>query len=85
MLRLDLASGREQLLLASGGNLAVPQDTWLETPSLSPDSRRLTITLRGARRATAVVDLADGALHPVSDGCQLAWSPDGSYQKLRGR
>lgn len=79
MLRLDLASGREQLLLASGGNLAVPQDTWLETPSLSPDGRRVAVTLRGARRATAVVDLADGALHPVGDGCQLAWSPDGSY------
>ena len=65
--------------MASGGNLAVPQDTWLETPSLSPDGRRLAVTLRGARRATAVVDLADGALHPVGDGCQLAWSPDGSY------
>ena len=78
LVELEVASGREAVVWESGRNLGVRASVQLETPSFAPRGGAVAVTFRGGRRATAVID-PDGAIRVVGDGCQLTWSPDGSY------
>ena len=78
LVELEVASGNEAMVWESGRNLGVRANVQLETPSFAPQGGAVAVTFRGGRRATAVID-ADGAIRVVGDGCQLTWSPDGSY------
>ncbi len=78
IVELDLASGKESLVLESGKNVEIPADTWLGLPNVSPKGDRITMTLSGALRTTAVIE-RNGRVHFTGNGCQLAWAPDGSY------
>jgi hypothetical protein len=78
LVELEVASGREAVVWESGRNLGVRANVQLETPSFAPRGGAVAVTFRGGRRATAVID-ADGTIRRVGDGCQLTWSPDGSY------
>ncbi len=74
----DLATGREEVVYASGNNLPLASSVILETPSWSASRRQMAVTLRGTKRMTAVVG-PGSAIHQVGGGCQLAWAPDSSY------
>jgi Tol biopolymer transport system component len=78
VLRLDLATGQESLLVDGASTAAVGGG--LETPELSPDGRRLALTVRSPRyNGVGVLDLASLALDRLSPGqaCQLTWTPGG--------
>jgi hypothetical protein len=73
----EVATGRERILFQAGrGDL--PENTILETPVYSDVRHSLAVTLRGAWRATALVDAA-GTVRRVGGGCELAWAPDSAY------
>jgi hypothetical protein len=73
-----LSSGEARVLCASGaGN--IPAGTRLETPHFNPRDGRVAATLRGAARQAAVIDTRDNRAARVGGGCQLFWSPDGSF------
>ena len=78
LVELEVASGNEAMVWESGRNLGVRANVQLETPSFAPQGGAVAVTFRGGRRATAVID-PTGAIRVVGDGCQLTWSPDGSY------
>lgn len=78
LVELEVASGREAVVWESGRNLGVRANVQLETPSFAPEGGAVAVTFRGGRRATVVID-PDGTVRRVGDGCQLTWSPDGSY------
>jgi Tol biopolymer transport system component len=74
--RHDLATGKETVLYGPGvGDL--PPSVLLETPSYSDTRDRIAVTLRGGRRATALLE-PFGPFQLVAGGCQLNWSPRGS-------
>lgn len=73
----DLASGREISLLRAGAP-PMPGGVSLHEPDVSPRNDRVALTLRGATRMTALAS-PGGAIERVGDGCQMAWSPDGSF------
>ena len=50
----------------------------LQNPNLSPDGKSLAITLRGKKRETGILSLADKKWEKVGEGCQLSWFPDGA-------
>lgn len=78
LVELEVASGREVVVWESGRNLGVRANVQLETPSFAPQGGEVAVTFRVGRRATVVID-PDGTIRRVGDGCQLTWSPDGSY------
>jgi hypothetical protein len=75
VVRLDLASGEERVLL--DGQAAEAIRGGLETPALAADGRQLALTSRSGRYdGVGVLDLATGALARLSAGqaCQLDWA-----------
>lgn len=72
-----LANGAERTLLAAG-RPPLESGLQLQSPDYDARSGRLAVTLRGARRMTAVYG-DDGVRQRVSGGghCQLAWLPGG--------
>jgi Tol biopolymer transport system component len=74
--RRKLAGGDEKLLLDSAGMPAL-DGALLQQPELSPDGKYLAITLRGSKRETGIWDLEKKAWTRASDGCEIAWAPDG--------
>jgi hypothetical protein len=78
VVELEVASGRESVLFQTGGNIPVPGEVILETPSVSSSAELLAATLRGAMRQTAVVDMK-GTVRKVGNGCQLTWGPSDRY------
>jgi dipeptidyl aminopeptidase/acylaminoacyl peptidase len=76
VIRLDLGSGRETLLLDGPATEGIRGG--METPELSPDGTQLAVTVRSRQyRGVAVVDLGTQAVTRLSpgDGCQLTWVP----------
>lgn len=60
------------------GHGQVHEETGLQTPHMSPDGDRMAVTLRFKQNMTALVDM-EGRIKPVSNGCQISWSPDGDF------
>lgn len=76
VVRVDLDTGAETLLLDGAATDGIRGK--LETPELSPDGRRMAVTVRSAGNdGVGVVDLASRAFVRVSSGraCQLGWTP----------
>jgi hypothetical protein len=73
LIQVDLKSGKETVLLG-------PQEgVYWETPSLDPQGDRVAVTIRGKRRATALVTLPEGKVKRVAGGCQFAFVPGGDW------
>ncbi|MCE9616343.1 MAG: lysylphosphatidylglycerol synthase domain-containing protein [Lentisphaerae bacterium] len=72
-----LSTGDERVLFRAA-DAGLPADTTLQTPSVSAAGDRLATTLRGSRRATAVIT-HDGTVHRIGGGCQIAWGPGDAY------
>lgn len=78
----DLAARSERVLFTSGkGN--IPAGVTLGSPSFNMTNGMVALTLRGRRRMTAIADLS-GSFREVDGGCQLIWSPDGSFLYYTG-
>jgi len=75
--RYDLETGEVDIVLPRGHG-EVAHGTALSTPHMGPDGERMAVTMRFDQHMTAVVD-DQGRIKPVSNGCQIAWSPDGDY------
>lgn len=75
--RYDVETGEAEVAFPRGHG-EVKEGSWLQTPHMSPDGDRMAVTLRFAQNMTALVDM-DGKIKPVSNGCQLSWSPDGDF------
>jgi Tol biopolymer transport system component len=76
VVQLDLATGRETVLV--DGPSADGIRGGLESPELSPDGRRLALTVRSpAYNGVVVLDLASRRVTRLSESqaCQLTWSP----------
>ena len=73
--RLD--SGEEQVRF-SAASASIPANTHLQTPVLGFANNTLAVTLRKAKRATAIID-ARGQVRKVAGGCQLNWGPEDAY------
>ena len=78
IVQLTLATRNETVVLDSGRLAGLKPSVVLQTPSVAPDGRTIAVTLRGGMRATAVIG-PERAVRTVGDGCQLNWSPDGSF------
>lgn len=74
---VDIESGKESLIYKSGKG-DISHKTILQTPHLSPDRNQMSVTLRGRQHRIGISDL-DGKFMEIADGCQLAWSKDGSF------
>jgi len=74
---INVNTGRERLVYKSG-NGDISDKTLLQTPHFSPDEEYLSVTLRGRQHRIGIADL-DGNFTEIADGCQLAWSRDGSF------
>jgi Tol biopolymer transport system component len=73
----DLGSGKEAVIFRSGKG-EVRKGAGLQTPHLSPDGKRIAVTLRYTQHLTGIVDPA-GNISRVADGCQLTWSRQGDF------
>jgi uncharacterized membrane protein YbhN (UPF0104 family) len=69
-----LEKDKKRVLFESGQG-GIPEGCNLQTPSYNASNGVLAVTLRGAKRMTALVG-PDGAFRRVAGGCQLAWTPD---------
>jgi uncharacterized membrane protein YbhN (UPF0104 family) len=78
VVELELSSNHQRIVYKSGETVNVPSETILETPTISGIGDMLAVTLRGAVRATAVVD-HDGEVRRIGNGCQLNWGPEDRY------
>ncbi len=85
VMQLDLVTGEERLLFEAGRGV-LPEGVQVQTPDFDAATGALAITLRGARRMTAVAG-QDGTLRPVGGGdtCQLGWLPQNLGMCLVGR
>jgi hypothetical protein len=78
VIRVELATGRETLLLDTATTAGIIGG--IQTPELSPDGRRLALTVRSATfDGVAVVDLGTRAVTRIQEeqACQLTWTPAG--------
>jgi uncharacterized membrane protein YbhN (UPF0104 family) len=60
------------------GRPPVPEGVFLTTPDISPAGGWLAVTLRGRTSGVAVIS-PEGGVQTIDDGCQMAWSGDGSF------
>jgi hypothetical protein len=74
-----LADGAETVLLESGQG-KLPAGLKFQTPYRHPAHPELAVTVRGRRRAAALIAPGGGLDRVISaHGCQLAWAPDGAF------
>ena len=74
IIRHDLESGQETVL-AEAGTHGLPRGIEFQTPSYDASTDSIAVTLRQARRATALL-LPTGETRTIAGGCQLTWAPD---------
>lgn len=75
--RHDLATGENEALFKSGVP-PVPAGVRLQTPHFNASAGRMSVTLRGAQRRTAIFSGA-GEDTTIGGGCQAFWAPDYSF------
>jgi Tol biopolymer transport system component len=73
----DLETGKPRIVFPRGHG-DVHRGTALQTPNMGPDGERMAVTLRFEQNMTALVDM-QGRIKPVSNGCQITWSPEGDF------
>ena len=78
VVQYSLADREESILFASGKNILQDSGIILETPVLSPSQQSLAVTLRGRARGTFIGN-AEVPFKQIGGGCQLNWSPDGTF------
>ncbi|MBN1557112.1 MAG: PD40 domain-containing protein [Lentisphaerae bacterium] len=78
----DLDSGRECVLFESGEG-HIPEGISLSYPDFNCAEQKLAVTVRGARRMTAIVG-RNGSIERVGGGCTLSWAPGNAYLYLIG-
>ena len=78
LVRHELATG-EEIDLFSPSTTKYPEALMLITPSFSQGHQKMAITMRGAGRRAVATWALDGTIREYFGGCQLTWSPDGSY------
>lgn len=72
-----LETGEEEILFQSGKD-NVPANCQLQTPSFNQRTGQMAVTLRGAKRMTAIAGPGNEFIH-IGAGCQLTWSPNGEW------
>jgi Tol biopolymer transport system component len=77
ILRTKVGSGKETVVVDSA---TVPDidGADLQQPEMSRDGKYVAITLRGSKRETGILDLANKTWTETGLGCQINWTPDGS-------
>ncbi len=79
LVRHRLSDGREEVLFESGKN-GLPEGLEFQTPDPGTDGSPMAVTLRGSRRAAVLLEAGRPPERVISSaGCQLSWSPDGSF------
>jgi hypothetical protein len=78
LVQIEVASGKETVLMQTGRDMPLPASVQLQTPVLDPKGQVVAVTLRGGQRATALI-YPDKRVARVGGGCQLNWSPSGDY------
>jgi hypothetical protein len=78
----DLESGQERVLFQSGKG-HIPAGLVLSYPDFNTAEQKLAVTVRGAKRMTAIVGM-DGSFEHVGGGCTLTWAPEYQYLYLVG-
>jgi hypothetical protein len=76
--RYELATGRESVVFESGKSAKINGDVSLGMPSWSDKNKAMAVTFRDGMRATGLIQ-ASGDVVRLGDGCQLTWSPDGTW------
>ncbi len=76
VVQVEVDTGKETILLDER-----PGVIWTG-PVIDPAGGRLAVTVRGRRRYTALVNLADGNVTQVGGGCQLSFVPGGAWLVL---
>lgn len=73
----DLEDGEHRVVFHAGMG-QVRKGAGLQTPHLSPDGKRVAVTLRFKQHLIGIVDFK-GRITRIADGCQLTWSPSGDF------
>ena len=85
VVKLNVRNLQTELLYKSGHNNRIPAGANVITPEFNPKTGQLVFTgrqahigLRTGSWGTAIIN-PDNQHHGIHDGCQIAWSSDGSY------
>ncbi len=57
--------------------VSIKKGTYSQEPNLSPDGKKIAITLRGSSRETGVWNIEKKEWYQTGAGCQSDWFPDG--------
>jgi Tol biopolymer transport system component len=76
--KYELATGRLTVVFESGKSVQVPENTSIGQPTWSDKNKAMAVTFRDGMRATGIIT-AKGEVIRLGDGCQLTWSPDGTW------
>jgi hypothetical protein len=71
----DLKSGNEIEIFDA--EVSIKKGTYSQEPNLSPDGKKIAITLRGSSRETGVWNVVTKQWYKTGAGCQSDWFPDG--------
>lgn len=71
----DLKSNTEVELFDA--DVSIKKGTYSQEPNLSPDGKKIAITLRGSSRETGVWNVVKKEWYQTGAGCQSDWFPDG--------
>ena len=71
----DLRSGGEVEIFDAG--VSLKKGAYAQQPQLSPDGKKLAMTVRGSRRETGIWNLVTKTWYSTGAGCQMEWFPDG--------
>lgn len=75
--KYDLDDEEERVVFHAGMG-QVKNGAGLQTPHLSPNGKKIAVTLRFSQHLIGIVDFK-GRISRISDGCQLTWSPSGDF------
>jgi Tol biopolymer transport system component len=56
----------------------IKKGVFSQQPQLSPDGKKLAITLRGSKRETVIWNLDSNQTYSTGGGCEMDWFPDGN-------
>lgn len=71
----DLKSNAETEIFDA--EVSIKKGTYSQQPQLSPDGKKIAVTLRGSSRETGVWNIEKREWYKTGAGCQIDWFPDG--------